>query len=157
MSNLLSQYTTLKKSVEDFVEEHKDVLVSEVLKQAFQENPEVDYFMVTGYTPSFNDGDACTHTMYVVTDAGELHENCQDTESFMLALMPNYCEDDDLYEVFEEFELKDVGYEVWNAVDDTLTPFTDLLEEVLGSGWKILAVRDGENVKFEIEDYDCGY
>lgn len=63
-----SAFNDLKKSVENFLEsisEINETIFNEITSHIFQEFPDIESFRFTGYTPGFNDGDACEFTLTI--------------------------------------------------------------------------------------------
>ncbi len=165
----LQEFKDLQKAVSTFATTHKDEIFAEGLAGAFSVNPDIKAILINGYTPGFNDGDPCVHTQYSIIEADELKEHVRDSEEMTAFLLGFESEeamelemeekDLDIEEVLEGLDLGDFSYEIYREVDSHLEGLEDILHEVMGTDWQILAVRlqDGTIKTMTNEYYDCGY
>lgn len=169
MTTKLQEFKQLQSAASSFASAHKDEILSDALAGAFAVNPEIKAILINGYTPGFNDGDPCTHTQYSIIDAEELKDHVQESEE-MIALLLGYESEEamelefqekdlEVDEVLEGLDLGDFDYSVSSEVDAKLNDIEDVLYEVMGTDWQILAVRlaDGSIKTVTNEYYDCGY
>lgn len=165
----LQEFKNLQKAVSAFAAAHKDEIFADALAGAFAVNADIKAILINGYTPGFNDGDPCTHTQYSVIEADELKDHVTDSQEMMAFLLGFESEEAmdlemeekglDLDEVIENLDLGDFPYEVSREVNSHLDGVEDVLHEVMGTDWQILAVRleDGTIKTMTNEYYDCGY
>lgn len=81
--NLMFEVDSLLKRERDFhvyIYEEYSILLPKVLEEISSQLPENVKLEVVGYTPSFNDGDVCTHRQYVnaYIDGEECWQNIPD-------------------------------------------------------------------------------
>lgn len=165
----LQEYKKLQKAVSAFVAAHKDEIFADALAGAFSVNPGIKAILINGYTPGFNDGDPCTHTQYSIIESDELKDHVRDSEE-MTALLLGFESEEamdleleekglDVEDALDGLDLGDFEYDVYREVDSHLEGIEDLLYEVMGTDWQILAVRmaDGSIKTVTNEYYDCGY
>lgn len=165
----LEEFKALQASVASFATIHKDEILSESIAAAFKVSSDIKAILINGYTPGFNDGDPCTHSQYSVIDGNELTDNISDNEE-LVAFILGYKNSDEMYDALEELDqepedalsnlgLPEFKYEVSGEVNSILDGMADVLEEVMGTDWRILAVlQDDGTVKTVVDEYyDCGY
>lgn len=165
----LQEFKDLQKAVSTFATTHKDEIFADGLAGAFAVNPDIKAILINGYTPGFNDGDPCTHTQYSIIDSEEIKDHVSDSSEMIAFLLGFESEeamdieiqekDLDVDEVLEGLDLGDFPYEISREVDSHLEGLEDVLHEVMGTDWQILAVRqaDGSIKTMTNEYYDCGY
>lgn len=164
----LQEYKKLQKAVSSFADKHKDEIITDGLAEAFKVDSGLKAILINGYTPGFNDGDACTHTQYTITNGDEIIEYVVDSEE-LSALLLGYedewaMEEDlgekelDLDEALEQLSLPSFDYKISSKVDSILEDLEDILEDAMGTDWQFLAVLQSDGtVKTVSTDYDCGY
>lgn len=165
----LREFRKLQQAVSTFATTHKDEIFADALAGAFAVHSDIKAILINGYTPGFNDGDPCTHTQYSVIDADEIKDHVTDSLEMVAFLLGFESEEAmdlefaekglDWEEVMENLDLGDFPYEVSREVDSHLDGIEDVLHEVMGTDWQILAVRlqDGTIKTMTNEYYDCGY
>lgn len=165
----LQEFKKLQEAVSTFANTHKDEIFADALAGAFAVESGIKAILINGYTPGFNDGDPCTHTQYSVIEADELKDHVSGSEEMIAFLLgfeseaAMYSElnekDLDTEEALEGLDLGDFPYEVTREVNSHLDGVEDVLHEVMGTDWQILAVRmaDGSIKTMTNEYYDCGY
>lgn len=111
----------------------------------YSNNKKPIYIYVQGYTPSFNDGDPCTHNSY------------------------SYNKYEILSEEFLEYEADFFGNVNKQVLEESIDPpdtveFSDALESALealefqyGSDYQVLITLKDGNVSFVKDYYDCEY
>lgn len=105
----------------------KEVLIPALKRsfgEYFEKYPDVAGLRWSQYTPSWNDGEACTFGV------GEL-QAC-DPESG------------------DEIELESQAYKDLDALNDDFSSLGDFLESAFGDGYQVTVTRDGE---FTVEEY----
>lgn len=125
------------------------------LKELFLEYPEVKRLIWEGYTPSFNDGDPCTHSeeLYINWTERELDDSYdyedEDEERGRLQFywneILNFEGEAPPEEVAIDSDLRQILYN-FNYVEDNYN--TDYIVQFY--------MKDGEVVE-KYEYYDCGY
>ena len=165
MTNLLQGYQDVKQAVVSYVQTNGNAMCAEIFEKAFAANPDVKMLVVNGYTPGFNDGEPCTHSQYTVCSGEELQSSILECEHFTetAAKALGAPDDEDSYvdpfEFIEEYEFKDIHYQESNKVSNVVDEFVDLLEDMYGTGWQLLVIKNDDGtitVEFNA-DYDCGY
>lgn len=165
----LQEFKELQQAVATFATLHKDAILAECLASAFKVNSDIKAILIKGYTPGFNDGEPCTHTQYTVIDGTDIVESVSENDELSAFILgyDSYEEmEDDLEEkgldrdeALANLELPGFGYQISREVDSGMESMNDVLEEVMGTNWCILAVLndDGEVKTVVDEYYDCGY
>lgn len=137
-----------KKIIDELALSDKETktLLQEGLLDLKNRYPMLDRFAVRGYTPSFNDGDACTFSLEIfINNLDEL----------------DILEDDEDDE--EEVEVIDYNADMSRndarACDAFITKYlSTLIEKKYVDDFQIVFTytSTGE-VSIDVEDYDCGY
>lgn len=110
-----------------------------MLGSLFGAVPALMHIKVQGYTPGFNDGDACEHSQCepYLNGRGE------------------YSGDND-EEIVGKYEaLSDADYD---NVCSIISGLDDVFEATFGTNWEITIERQQDGyITWKNEDYDCGY
>lgn len=139
----IAEYETIRSALSEDVSKNFKVIVEGLLRENH-----FPYLVVSGYTPSFNDGDPCTFTLNCDIIYGEGTEYV--IEQFDNADWSN------IENIDVEGELKESAH----AIEKTISTLEELLELSFGSyGWRVLAGIDADgNFHYHLDtDYDCGY
>jgi hypothetical protein len=135
------------------MEEHKIMMkenaknvFSEISKDIFTNNPQLNSFSWNQYTPYFNDGDTCYFS--VNRDYYKINESSDNIDSWTLN-NEKYSKDLDLVELgFDSLESLKKAY---NDIDELMNIFDDSdLEEMFDDHVEITVYRDG---RIEVDDY----
>lgn len=143
------------KKLKEYQKSHKEKckeLIKEGVQIVFDNNPDVNFFVVVGFTPYFADGDICEHGQHIeerydddyydgyTLEAGDLHTPSGE----VLQTEP-------LVESWRDEKKAENGSNIIHALQDEF-------QLVHGTGWKILFVRDSAEsdgfVMKEIEFHD---
>jgi len=152
----------------------------------FEQYPALDGFMIVGWTPGFNDGDPCTHSMEVMVTGDDFCDWGHEDEAYDILENAGKLEDEDEQEEADEDDIDaefdedaepdgdDDHYErrerqirqfngklpkkVTDSIRSRLRSFDDVLESIHDTNWKLTFTR-GEDGKghCEKEEYECGY
>ena len=116
-----------------------------VIPALFNEYPGLKQLAIRGWTPGFNDGEACTHTTeyYVGND--------------MWAEF-----DEDKYWDVEKDDYKEVNQltdEEARNIYKVLQSFDDILENQYHTAWELMISRipESNELKWDKDYYECGY
>ena len=133
---LLEQFKNAREVYISLINEKKDEIISEILKDLSTKFPGLKQGSIVGYTPSFNDGDVCEHWSEV---------DISDERSIVA-------------ETFEdEVEENNLTSSETRAIEMELELIDLILTESEGTNYQFaFVVIDGE-IKFETGYYDCGY
>ena len=122
--------------------------------------PALNQIIIKGYTPSFNDGDPCTHSQmdpYIngTDEYGDRDDDDSDgdeEESDKEEDSDGEADNDEAAP--EPLELTNEDRELVSSEMNTLA---DMFESVLGTNWKLTIERQKDGtISWEQEDYDCG-
>lgn len=158
MSKLFDELTDLKQQYDDKLENEGEDAVKELFKEFFEANPRAESVTWTQYTPYFNDGDACTFSVYDMTvTIGEAEESSNDEVLLTEDDMDGEDEDEDDEEYVDEWD----SYGLSKSEDPEMQKLgealgvlegipEDVLEYVFGDHARIVATISG----FEVEEQD---
>lgn len=62
IKSLLQRYEQVNKELNEALRENGQSFIESLFKDIFDRHPGVNKLCIMGYTPYFNDGDACTHS-----------------------------------------------------------------------------------------------
>lgn len=120
--------------------------------------------IIKGYTPGFNDGDACTHsseTYYSCTqrskwnDFGELSQYGIGIAYFLSN--GEVDDDEELYDWEGINEINTYSVEDNEKVDELVDHLDYLIEEIYHTDYIVYIDFTGDELKIEHEYYDCGH
>ncbi len=169
MTTLFEQFKVLKNAAEAAENNLNSFLADkkrDLLKSVVDELNQIEGFnklIVKGYTPGFNDGDACTHssdTYYQCTqrhynEFGELSEYGIGIAYFLSN--GEVEEDEELYE-WDGIDLVNTYSEEDEEKVDYLVSLVDyLIEEIMFTNYIGYIDLSGDEPTIELEEYYCGY
>lgn len=114
--------------------------------------PGLTHIFIIGHTPSWNDGEECTHDTRVFI---ENDSNYSDVEEYFEQVTNNFDADTDellplVNSCVEKETAKKLQSEVYSELDN-------VLQSVFITDFNIsIRFLDGK-IKIDVEDYDCGY
>jgi hypothetical protein len=164
-----------EQAKEQLIKDGKEIFKLYV-SAVFAENPDLKAVVVQGWTPGFNDGDACTHSMDVMVsqdefadngydegedeeDEGEEEEEAEDADE------ASKLEDDpDVSDDYEDDNISRLGYsnsklskKKAEEITKQFQSFDDILEDIHGTNWRLAIVRQKNGKpKIHKSHYDCG-
>lgn len=154
IEKILSEYEAAKVALNNALKENGKKCIEEVFTKIFKEHEGLNYVMIIGETPSFNDGEPCTHSQETyVGDIG--WGEYFDYENF----------DDCYYEEFEHSEVEDGIKTNINSKCTTLKEakakiscFDEIIERVYDTNFIIKVTRSTDgSAEVDVDEYDCGY
>lgn len=169
MSNIqeiLNDYITASLALKNELKERGQAAFADLAKSIFDEHSGLKGFGIIGYTPSFADGDPCTHrsNLYVGEVTGPHTASwdnnriyyCIDAENEEMIefLFPEYDEDDtSVKPVSINADVADL-----DAVAQKVAVLEDVAEKIWNTNFIIKVYLDVYgDVVVEQDEYDCGY
>lgn len=152
-----------------------------ILREIFNALPDLTHIEVIGYTPSFNDGDACTHDQYIIDRDEDLMILIKDGETQIVDLLDflyDFMEDSDEAERLSECSLQEIfthpdvvakGWAPYSLVEASKEGREDinkiissrkvtvLCEDLYGTNFGLLIYPNGDSVEIIRCEYDCGH
>ena len=162
------------RAKEQLIKDGKEIF-SLYVRAVFAENPDLNAVVIQGWTPGFNDGDSCVHSMDVMVSQGEFEDHGYDEgdEDEDGDEEDQDAEDDEAgnasdSEVFEEESDLDVSSlansnsklskEKAKEIHKQFESFDSVLEDIHGTNWMLAIVRQKNGKpKIKKSDYDCGH
>jgi hypothetical protein len=136
----LDEFNRIKKELSEELQKDFAPLLQEILT-----TNQFPFIQIRGYTPGFNDGDVCEHTMYVEADVDEVIQQFEDADFSNLTQ-------------FENMRYGDDQYKVYQTVDSTISSIGDLMYIAFDTNWKINAAFDANGeFHYDFSEYDCEY
>ena len=136
--------TSANDAINDLIKATQKVY-KQVIEAFLKENEDISYIMLTGYTPSFNDGEPCTFTMHAGFDEvpSEFEEKYPDIAGRMTDNGLSFYKNEN-WKAFNDLISSDLAL---HCFERTFNPY----------GFQATYhIEDGELVVNEY-DYDCGY
>lgn len=160
---LLKKYEEANKELNTALRENGEQFIEALFTDIFERHPGVNKLAVLGWTPSFNDGDICSHSSEFFSGVIGNYNGRQYTDA------DDYGDVSDWFENVEEDELLDGTVRLLqkNTTDDNkvlssaksaLKAFEEIFERVYYTNFLVKAARlsDG-SVIVEHEEYNPGY
>lgn len=156
MKNLLDLTNELKNLKEE-IRQKGEKEVFEFLQGLLEINSDVVAIIVGGYTPGFNDGDACTHTSFSEVyhlQNGKLNMWADPEEYLSCA---DTC-DEQVKLYLTSLEVSGKRFTHDREIDTIVSNMDDALEIIFNTNFIFWAVRmpDGE-YRIGKSDYGCGW
>lgn len=141
--NILEQFKTAREVYLSLISEYSDAIIKEIIKDLGIKYPGLTCGTIVGYTPSFNDGDACEHWSSIeVLDMNE--------EAIDQVFKANEIDE-------TEFEYNNLTRDEARAIETELGLIDVILEEREGTNYMFGFVIIDGNITFKTDYYDCGY
>lgn len=144
-----------------FIRDKKSDLIMDIAKE-LKSIPGMNKIIVKGYTPGFNDGDACTHSSEVYFnkryDFGEIAEYGIYGLAEFLGAPEEFLEDED--ELYNWDEISNVNtYDDANEVkvNELASLLDDIIEKTYYTDYIVYIDLTTDEPTIKHEDYDCGY
>lgn len=169
---VLKQFQESERALNAAIRENGDEFINALFQSIFDKYPSVKKLATLGSTPSFNDGDICSHSSEYFSgvartyswgsDPTKLHydyEDYSDAETFFLGVHPDDRDDED-----EDADQPDLGAitglinEEAVGAKEMMEEYDTIFERIYGTNYIVTAVRlqDGTAV-VKNEEYDPGY
>lgn len=152
MSNikqLLKQYEEVNAELNKQIKENGGKFIQELFQDIFNDNKGLNLVIVRGHTPSFNDGEPCTHSQETLV-ARNSYGKYLDYQDYGL--------EDDFEEGCEEGQHVNSSCESLDTVYKSVTAFDEIIERVYDTNFEIkVSLDESGKVIVEHDYYDCGY
>lgn len=150
IKSLLKQYEQVNKELNKQIKENGNEFVEALFQEIFDQHEGLNFVLIRGYTPGFNDGEPCTHSQNTFVGANDYGR---------------YLDFED-YELYEEFGVEEGETEnhvnkdckTLKEAKAQIEAYDEILERVFVTNFdlKITKGEDGK-VKVVADDYWCGY
>ena len=149
MSNiktLLKQYEEVNAELDKQIKENGTGFINTLFQEIFDQHEGLNVVAILGYTPSFNDGDPCSHSSYIYTG---------DNNDFV----------DEIGSFEETFEYDEDTGEHLNSkcttLDKTYTQvsaYEEIIERIYDTNFQLIVTRNEDgSVNVSEDEYYCGY
>lgn len=159
--SLYQEYKEKKKEYYNFLNTNKPKILESALLE-LKKFEGLNKIIITGYTPSFNDGDPCNHwsTAHVSNSMfGELAESGEVGELSTFVGAPDDL-DDELSSWFysdDTPEINPVKIENRNEIDIIISDIENILEDLFDTNFIIYIDLTSDVPTFTKDYYGCGY
>lgn len=151
----LQQYTQMQQQMRDLLRQHGEQLVQAVFEEVFALDSDINVVCVRGYTPSWNDGDVCTHSSEMFTGAlrdGYNGRQFRDYQDYDQSLKEVFVDE------YQHFVNEDADNDNLRNAASLMWEFDGLIQDVYGTNYQLIVRRTANNaIVIEDEEYDCGY
>lgn len=151
IEKVLADYTAANRALNAALKENGKKCIEELFTKIFNEHEGLNLVIIQGSTPSFNDGDVCSHS--------------QNTLVGKVGWGKYFDYEDHSYE--EEFEHEeDDGVKTninsrcgtLKQAYEQITNFDEIIARVFDTNFLITASRNKDgSVSVDVDDYECGY
>jgi len=170
MTNSFEQFKELSaassKARQDlyvFIRDNKKDILTDILTE-LKSVVGLNKIIIKGYTPGFNDGDACTHsseTYYSCTQRSKWNDFSDLSEyeiGIAYFLSNGEVEDDEELREWEGFdEINTYSVEDNEKVDSLVEYLDELIEEIYHTDYIVYVDLTGDKPTIEHDYYDCGH
>ncbi|MNC19272.1 hypothetical protein D3C75_672010 [compost metagenome] len=184
MTQLLKDYQEADARLNKAIREEGDTFITHLFQSIFEQFPLVTQLATVGWTPGFNDGDACTHSAEYASGSWRIatwrgqdersydYEHHSALEEFFTGINPDEDDDDEDFEDEEGNKLVVDAAEIAEAapVDEAeanrqmqeakklMEAYDNIFERVYDTNYLVTARRlaDG-TIEVESDEYDPGY
>lgn len=158
---LQSEVTRTTNELYAFLRDKKKDLILDIAKE-LKAIPGMNKIIIKGYTPGFNDGDACTHSSEVYYnkryDFGEIAEyGIYGLAEFLGAPEEFVDEEDELYNWDEINNVNTYDDADEGKVKQFISLLDDLIEKTYYTDYIVYIDLTTDEPTITHEDYDCGY
>jgi len=163
IKSLLKQYEEVNAELNKQIAENGKQFLESVFQETFDQNEGLKLIYIRGWTPSFNDGEPCTHSQESYVGYSHTYYS-----SYRGRDVVSYDFDD--YELFDKFDVEfnesgDVILSHINSDCKTLDKvkaqvdaYEELVERVYDTNFEIkVTVNDEGEVVVDQDWYECGY
>lgn len=151
IKGLLAQYEEINTKLNEQISLNGNKFLESIFQEVFDNHVGLNVVCMVGYTPSFNDGDTCTHSHYTFTGVKSSWGSVDFT--------------DEIGDFEEDFEWDEGDETHLNSscttlaeVDKQLANCEEIFERVWDTNYRVVASR-GEDGKVTlcVDEYECGY
>lgn len=161
-SELTRNYDKAKYDLAVFISDNQKQILIDVSKELKEING-MNKVVIKGYTPCFNDGDACTHSSSVYFnqryDFGELAEDdsISGLAEFLGAPEEFIYGEDDLYNWEDLNSVNTYSAEDQDKINSLVSMLDDLIERIYDTDYIVFIDLTTDEPTISYQSYDCGY
>lgn len=151
IKSLLKQYEEINAELNKQIQENGNKFIEELFQGVFDENKGLQFVMIRGSTPSFNDGEPCYHSQETFVGSKNTY---------------GYYDFSD-YSLEEEFEFEDTndgeghlnsGCQTLDKAYSSITAYDEIIERIYDTNFELrVSLDETGKVVVNHEEYDCGY
>lgn len=151
IKTLLQQYEEINAELNKRIAENGKVFLEQVFQEIFDRHEGLNVVCIVGYTPSFNDGDPCTHNQYTFVG------NTSTWGSIDFVDEIGNFEDDFEYDEEEGTHLNS-NCKTLSDVESQVAAYDEIFERVYDTNYRIVVTKDETGkVSVNCDEYYCGY
>lgn len=150
IKSLLKQYEQVNKELNKQIKENGNEFVEALFQEIFDQHEGLNFALIRGYTPGFNDGEPCTHSQDTFVGANDYGR---------------YLDFED-YELYEEFGVEEGETEnhinkdckTLKEAKAQIEAYDEIIERVFITNFDLKVIK-GEDGKVKVieDEYWCGY
>lgn len=150
IKSLLKQYEQVNKELNKQIKENGDEFIEALFQEIFDQHEGLNFVLIRGYTPDFNDGEPCTHSQTTFVGAN-------DYGSYL---------DFEEYGLYEEFGVEEGETEnhinkdckTLKEAKAQIEAYDEIIERVFITNFDLKVIKGGDGKVRVVEDeYWCGY
>lgn len=147
--SIVEKYMAFKRQKEEMLGKFRMNFENDLSSYLEEHYPDLEEFLICGWTPEFNDGDVCEHGHQVYLVASHVGESDHWEEEYADLIGENLEENSRL--INPEIKTK----ERYDEIVEFLEHVADMLFEVYGTNQQMR--KSGKGASVEVKEYDCGY
>lgn len=151
IKQLMEEYEKVSAALNEKIQQEGEKFMEELFQEVFSQHEGLNVIGIVGYTPSFNDGEPCTHSHYTYTGAKLTYGDYIDFA-------------DEVGNFEEDFEYNEEDNDHINSkcltlgeAKDQIEAYDEIIERVYDTNFRIVVKRTTDGVEIEHEEYDPGY
>lgn len=162
IAQLLEEFNRVNRELNAQIAEHGENFLQELFTMLFNKFPDLKKAAVLGWTPSFNDGDACTHSAEFFTGvhnvrtwgSGGVYFDFEDYGTVEEAFLTGFNgEDLDAMETYGQADAEQL-----RQAKVELVQYSDIFERLYGTNFVVVAsLQEDGTIDVRHDYYDPGY
>lgn len=151
IKQLMEEYEKVNAALNEKIQREGEKFMEELFQEVFSQHEGLNVIGIVGYTPSFNDGEPCTHSHYIYTGAKLSYGDYVD----FVEEVGNFEEDFEYNE--EDNDHANSKCLTLGEAKDQIEAYDEIIERVYDTNFRIVVKRTTDGVEIEHEEYDPGY
>ena len=151
IKQLMEEYEKVSAALNEKIQQEGEKFMEELFQEIFSQHEGLNVIGIVGYTPSFNDGEPCTHSQHIYTGAKLSYGDYIDFA-------------DEVGDFEEDFEYDEEDNDHINSkcltleeAKDQVEACSEIIERIYDTNFRIVVKLTNDGVKVEHEEYDPGY
>lgn len=173
----LNEFETKKNNIIEHLQLELRKFSEQFFRDLFKEFPDIQFIAWQQWIPSFNDGDPCEFTVGwpIISTKIPLEEYEKDIDNSLtigeasliynidLDNIPYFDKKSDseykinVYLWNEDTFVDEKGSKISETISNIFSKLESYLQAAFGNNAQVVAFKSGNEIKFKVDEYDCGY